>query len=546
MVLLFSTPLLAQTEKGDSLLKQFETRQSSQTANQFFALLQQEEVTDSLIRVPANTSSSYLCQQVWYWALEYYLSFQKYEEGTVYGEKALKLLRQDKDVVVLGDCLASLAICYFRMGDFDSAIVYAKQCNELDLKQGDPDNISSSCNLLAAIFISSRQYTEAEKYVLKALDYNSKTNNTSRQAILRGMACEVYNNMQQYDRAVAFGEQALKMEQQLKHPDKVAVRQSQLAESFIGMGRFDEAKDLLKEALPVLRKDKNRHSLGIASNQMGRLLLHDGNTEEAAVCFREALQIFLEQKDIFNESRSRRGLYEALRDTDPVEAMKHNDRYNQLRDSIFDSETGMLLSQYSAQLDNEHLQAEKDEMRQTQRRNVFITGAVLLLVALILSCVSYWTIRRHHKRIAELTGEISRIQQDMTDIKDITESKKLDFNEQQFLIEVMTLVNDSMASHEISVDDIAHKMGFTTSTFRRRLQQITGETPKSYISTIQMQKAATLLNSNQYSVNEVAQMCGFIETSNFTRTFKRVFGKTPSKYIQDRQNNEKTTETIGN
>ena len=517
LMMLFSASALAQTEKGDSLLAVFNAHNSVQTANQFFSLLDKEEITDSLIHFPASTSSQELCQQVWYWASEYYLAHQNYEQGTAYGKKALPLI------------------------DAEQAIGYAKRCNELDLQAGDPDKISSSFNLLTAIFIGARQYEEAEKCIIKGLDYCRKAQNPQRQAILTGMACEVYNNMGKYEEALSYGQKALEMEQELKRKDKIAMRQSQLAESLMGLGKYDKAKQLLQQAIPELRTDGNRHSLGITCNQMGRLLLVENERDEAARYFEEALEIFLEQKDIFNESRSRRGLYEALRESNPALAMQHNDRYNMLRDSIFDKETGMLLSRYAAQLDNERLQAENEELQQERRRNVYMVIAAVILLALLMWGVSYWWVRRQSKRIAELTREIGlireqnnqlRIQSAEAQRQETAEELPLNvFSDQQFLVNVITLVNDNLPSSQFSVELIAQQLNMSSTTLRRRLQQVTGETPKSFITAIQMQKAVTLLTTTQLSVNDVAQQCGFNETSSFSRTFKRIYGVAPSQYV---------------
>jgi AraC-like DNA-binding protein len=69
------------------------------------------------------------------------------------------------------------------------------------------------------------------------------------------------------------------------------------------------------------------------------------------------------------------------------------------------------------------------------------------------------------------------------------------------------------------------------STFRRRLLAVAGETPKAYISAIQMQKASSLLTTrHDLSISDVAMQCGFEEASSFTRAFKRVYGVAPSQY----------------
>jgi AraC-like DNA-binding protein len=84
----------------------------------------------------------------------------------------------------------------------------------------------------------------------------------------------------------------------------------------------------------------------------------------------------------------------------------------------------------------------------------------------------------------------------------------------------------------MSVEEIAQLTGMTTNAFRQRLQQLTGETPKAYITAILMQKAVNLLTTTNMSVNDVARACGYTEQSNFSRTFKRIYGVTPSQYVK--------------
>jgi AraC-like DNA-binding protein len=88
-----------------------------------------------------------------------------------------------------------------------------------------------------------------------------------------------------------------------------------------------------------------------------------------------------------------------------------------------------------------------------------------------------------------------------------------------------------MAAGQISVENIASGLNMSTQTFRRRLQMTAGETPKAFISAIQMEKAGKLLKENpDLSILDIAMHCGFEEASSFAHTFKRVFGVSPSQY----------------
>ena len=287
---------------------------------------------------------------------------QQYEEAQ---KLALEALAQCKDSSDVTDCASLLALINVRQGHFEQAAQYAKRCNTIDLQSGDPDNISSSFNTLAGIYMSMRQPQEAEKYIMKAIDYAQKADNPQRQAVLHGMASEVYHKLQQEERSLDYATKAYEMEQQLGRKDKMAIRQAQRAAALISLKRSAEAKKALGEAIPGLRESGNIHSLGIACNQMGLLMHQEQNDSAATRYFNEALKIFTQQHDLFNEAQSRKGLYEALRKTDPDQAMQHNDRYLALRDSIYDKNTGELLSKYAAEYGNVELQAENQEMQKT-------------------------------------------------------------------------------------------------------------------------------------------------------------------------------------
>jgi hypothetical protein len=54
-----------------------------------------------------------------------------------------------------------------------------------------------------------------------------------------------------------------------------------------------------------------------------------------------------------------------------------------------------------------------------------------------------------------------------------------------------------------------------------------------YIRKLRIEKAMELINSNQYSLTEVAYLTGFSDQSHFTRIFKQHTGKSPSAYKKE-------------
>ncbi len=70
----------------------------------------------------------------------------------------------------------------------------------------------------------------------------------------------------------------------------------------------------------------------------------------------------------------------------------------------------------------------------------------------------------------------------------------------------------------------------STSWFIRSLKQYTGMTPVQYIILIRIAKARTLLESTDYSINEIASIVGYDNPLYFSRIFKKHTGSSPANY----------------
>jgi AraC-like DNA-binding protein len=483
---------------------------------------------------------------------------QQYGEALRLAEQALPLSRSEGNTQLEADCLNLLAIIHIRQGQFSEAVKYAKQCYKLDERSGDPDAMSSSLNTLAGIYMSMRQPQEAEKYVLKAIQYASKVDNPERLAVLHGMASEVYHILKQEELSLSYATKAYEMEQRLGRKDKMAIRQAMRANALIALQRDAEARWALDEAIPGLRASGNIHSLGIACNQMGLLMHQDHNDSAAVRYFNEALKIFLAQNDLFNESKSRHGLYEALRHTDPDLAMEHNDRYMELRDSLYDKDTGELLAKYAVEYGYDELQARNTNLLHSLRLYILV-GVVLLLALLVYGL---WSRRNYRRRMQDLIRQIESLsntihepdalglplategtQEELAEapqpepspamVPEPAEAQSSDIphEDRLFLMHLVQVVNDGLPSGQIGVEAIASEMNMSIQTFRRRLLSVTGESPKAFISAIQMERAAKLLlDSPDMPIARVATLCGYDETNSFGRSFKRAYGVTSSQY----------------
>ena len=542
--MLLLLPCTVGAAEGDfmRLLGQFEKTARAAEANRLFALLHEEEFTDSLIRFDGSVHADSLRSQVWYWSAEYLYSRQQYKEAAEYGEKALPLL---KGKAGESDCLNLLAVIFIRLTDYTSAARYAKLCYALDEKSGDPDMMSSSLNTLAAIYMGANQPKEAEKYILKALEAVEKAANPSRKAVLLGMASEIYHAIGDDKKSLPYAEESYQLEKQLGHADKAVLRLSQKASALIGLHDYKQAEQILRSAIPQLRAMGDQHSLAIADNKMGMALLCQKRETEAVPFYREAAQILQKMGDMANEMHARRGLYESLWNTQPDSAKMELNRFNDLKDSLYTNASAESLARYSAEFDNDWLQKEREAERSAKHRIAGIAIGVILLLTLLAAAI-WWVMSRRHKRQAkineQLTANIGELRekyrqlsieynQAMAEQRAQEQTGQLNDADREFLDKTINHINNMMLNGQVDADSVAKAMGMSLYQFRQRLNSVTGEKPQDFITTMRMKRAQHLLDHHpELNIAEIAVLCAYNDTPNFTRAFKKFYGKTPTQF----------------
>ena len=533
----------------DSLLRAFERNADLQAANRLMRIYSEADLCDPITYGSAASKDS-LRMEVWYWTGEYYYARQRYQDAVKLAQRALPLLRASNNHDEEADCLNLLAISHIRLSSYDEAATYAKLCYQLDKQSGDPDRMSSSLNTLAGIYVSANQPNEAEQYITKALALTDETKNPQRKAVLLGMASEVYHAMGNDQRALEYADAAYNQEVKLGREDHAKVRMAQKASVLIGLHRYREAQQLLQQVIPAFREQGNQQSLGISCNKMGMALLSLQRPSEALGYYREARQIFRQLHDTYNELHAQKGIYEALWTVSPDSARTELERFNDLKDSLYNNATAESLARFKAEFDTDELRMENEAERQSKHR-VMVTALVITILLLLLAAAIWYAMRRRNRRQNEINQQLS------ADIQELREKyRQLQINydkalvtrqdggsdptdikpaDRDFIEQVVNVINEQINNGQADAPSVAARFNMSPFQFRQKLTAITGETPQTFIQIVRMRRARHLLDHNhELTVTQIAALCGYNDTANFTRAFKKSFGLTPSQY-QEKQ-----------
>ncbi|HAX14900.1 MAG TPA: hybrid sensor histidine kinase/response regulator [Leeuwenhoekiella sp.] len=102
--------------------------------------------------------------------------------------------------------------------------------------------------------------------------------------------------------------------------------------------------------------------------------------------------------------------------------------------------------------------------------------------------------------------------------------------EKEFLAKLDAIIHANIGSENENVFDIAKELGMSRTSLYRKLKSITGYSINEYTRNLKLEKAADLIENQEYSVSQAAYEVGFNSPKYFRKIFKEMYGKLPSEF----------------
>jgi AraC family L-rhamnose operon transcriptional activator RhaR len=83
---------------------------------------------------------------------------------------------------------------------------------------------------------------------------------------------------------------------------------------------------------------------------------------------------------------------------------------------------------------------------------------------------------------------------------------------------------------DVSIEDVAHRSGYSLRTFMRTFREVTGTTPHSYLVQLRIGHAKRAIRTTNDSITAIAFASGFHDSNYFSSCFSKMTGLSPSEY----------------
>jgi len=89
---------------------------------------------------------------------------------------------------------------------------------------------------------------------------------------------------------------------------------------------------------------------------------------------------------------------------------------------------------------------------------------------------------------------------------------------------------DGRFAEPLDLGAIADAAGYSRAHFSREFRRVFGSSPRAYLITRRLERAAALLRDTDHPVARVCHGVGLTSVGSFTAAFTRTFGLTPTAY----------------
>lgn len=110
------------------------------------------------------------------------------------------------------------------------------------------------------------------------------------------------------------------------------------------------------------------------------------------------------------------------------------------------------------------------------------------------------------------------------------EEVKLSAADQAFVEKLRGLIDGSISDSSLNINALSSEMCMSRASFFRKIKSLTGVTPNNFILIYRLNRAAEMIRSREYRLNEISDLLGFCSQSHFSRCFKQHFGIAPKDY----------------
>ncbi len=352
-----------------------------------------------------------------------------------YANKALKIAQDDQNLLEELRAYNILGIAERNKSNFTKAFEFY-----MEVVKGSEDNPLANQQRgfglinIGNLYIYQSNYDEAFDYFERALVLADSINDMPMKGFVYLNIGRTYRNMKVFDKAEEAFQNSLKIRQDLNDKSGIITLKVDLAELYRLQGNIDESLEILLASLDGINEVNNYGALSYSYNNISRIYREKGNLHLAETYAKYALDIAEDIQAKYDVQKATLNLSEIYKlQKDYQQAFGYLERYNNVKDSIFNEENTRKMERLISKYEAEKVESEAEFLREQATLNegiirrqqiiigLSILGFVLLGIVFLVTLRAY---RIRNKLNSEIIAQKNKIEHDKEIIE--KQSRKLE------------------------------------------------------------------------------------------------------------------------
>lgn len=336
------------------------------------------------------------------------------EQAITLARLGLDLADKIKSEKGKGVCMANISLGFYYMGDYNRALYYQQKALNIKEKIKDTAQIAISLNNIANIYDDLKNYRKALDYYKKSIALMYSSNYEKGIASLLNNIGLMFSNLQQYDSAIYYFEKSYIANKNLNNYEGLGMVFTNLAGIYFEEGKYAKCIEYDTKALEVRQKTNDQFQIASSLNNLGNDYCRNNEADKAIDFHMKALAIgqAIGAKELIKFAYD--GLSESyLSLGNYKQAYIYSDKFNDIKDSIFNEESAKSLNELSVRFETEKkeqqniiLQKENELSVKTIKQQRITTYYIISgLVGLLLFSIFVYRAYRQKQKANEIITE---------------------------------------------------------------------------------------------------------------------------------------------
>lgn len=376
-------------------------------------------------------------------------------ESLELNKKALAIRRQLKDEMGIGSSLNKIGSIYTRLEKYSESLAAFLECLKIYEKNKVKPYIAYTQNNVAQIYFHIHNSPKALEYYKLAIATNKELGDWYTVAGNLGNIGDVYIDQKKYDSALIALKESLRLYKQTKIKFGMTATLNSTAYVFKALGNLQEAKKYYFEGMQVCEEIKDTSVLINCYNNYADILLKLKQPDEAKPFIDKAYTMAIQMKQENNLKQSYAKYFNYYMQKGSTEKAEiFFDKYNQMRDSVLNSDVTKQIAEMGIKYESE--KKEQENLLLKKDNKIKSLSLWFLVVGLILVSITFYLIYNRNKLKQNAILQAEMLKQQELRSKAVLEAEEIE--RQRIAKDLHDGIGQMLSAVKLNLSSIQHRI----------------------------------------------------------------------------------------